>query len=135
MACPNILTVILMVWPVYPFVFTILYPMGDHPKERRNGRITMTNAKKRRDGHRSKTFEDLRGLRAEGYIRDSTLDQRDGFGPTIQRHNMERFAESYGMELGSRWYPEFVSGRRVQMRKEFQQFIDDAHLDAYDVLR
>ncbi len=94
----------------------------------------MTNAKKRRDGHRSKTFEDLRGLRAEGYIRDSTLDQRDGFGPTIQRHNMERFAESYGMELGSRWYPEFVSGRRVQMRKEFQQFIDDAHLDAYDVL-
>ena len=62
----------------------------------------MTNAKKRRDGHRSKTFEDLRGLRAEGYIRDSTLDQRDGFGPTIQRHNMERFAESYGMELETR---------------------------------
>ena len=25
------------------------------------------------------TFEDLRGLRAEGYIRDSTLDQKDGF--------------------------------------------------------
>ena len=27
------------------------------------------------------TFDDLNGLRAEGYIRDSTLDQRDGYGP------------------------------------------------------
>ena len=40
---------------------------------------------------RELTFEDLRGLRAEGYIRDSTLDQKDGFGPTIQRGNEERF--------------------------------------------
>ena len=36
---------------------------------------------------RELTFEDLRGLRAEGYIRDSTLDQKDGFGPAIQRGN------------------------------------------------
>ena len=55
------------------------------------------------------TFEDLRGLRAEGYIRDSTLDQRDGFGPEIQRHNEERFAETYGLVLGIRWYTEFVA--------------------------
>ncbi len=41
------------------------------------------------------SFEHLRGLRAEGYVRDSTLDQRDGFGPEIQRHNIERFSESY----------------------------------------
>ena len=94
----------------------------------------MTTAKTRRDGHRQKTFEDLRGLRAEGYIRDSTLDQRDGFGPTIQRHDIERFADSYGLVLGNRWYTEFVSGRQVQKRKEFQRFIEDAHLDAYDVL-
>ncbi len=36
----------------------------------------------RSSGHHQLTFEDLRGLRAEGYIRDSTLDQRDGFGPS-----------------------------------------------------
>lgn len=36
--------------------------------------------------------------------------------------------------LGNRWYTEFVSGRQVQKRKEFQQFIEDAHWDAYDVL-
>ena len=52
---------------------------------------------------RQPTFEDLRGLRAEGYIRDSTLDQKDGFGPSIQRGNEERFAEAYGLVLGSRW--------------------------------
>ena len=80
------------------------------------------------------TFEDLRGLRAEGYIRDSTLDQRDGFGPGIQRHNEERFAEAYGVNLGNRWYTEFVSGRTAEKRKEFQQLLEDAALDLFDVL-
>ena len=46
-----------------------------------------------------KSFEDLRGLRAVGYIRDSTLDQQDGYGPDIQKHNEERFAESYALVL------------------------------------
>ena len=56
-----------------------------------------------RTGNRQWTFEDLRGLRAEGYIRDSTLDQKDGFGPEIQYHTIERFSESYGTVLGNRW--------------------------------
>ena len=47
------------------------------------------------------SFEDLRGLRAEGCVRDSTLDQRDGFGPTIQKTNEERFADTYGLVWGS----------------------------------
>jgi DNA invertase Pin-like site-specific DNA recombinase len=80
------------------------------------------------------TFEDLRGLRAECYIRDSTLDQRDGYGPDIQRHNEQRFAESYGLVLGNRWYTEFVSGRSVDKRHEFQRFLEDARLDLFDVL-
>ncbi len=74
---------------------------------------------------RQLTFEDLRGLRAEGYIRDSTLDQRDGFGPEIQRHNIERFADSYGLVLGQRWYTEFLSGRSVKNRSQFQRFLED----------
>ncbi len=72
-----------------------------------------------------KTFEDLKGLRAECYVRDSTLDQRDGFGPDIQRHNEERFAESYELILGNRWYTEFVSGRSAAKRREFQQLLVD----------
>ena len=80
------------------------------------------------------TFEDLRGMRAEGYIRESTLDQRDGFGPEIQRHNIERFAQSYGLVLGTKWYTEFVSGRYAKKRKEFQQVLEDAELDLLEVL-
>ncbi|MBI4311717.1 MAG: recombinase family protein [Chloroflexi bacterium] len=80
------------------------------------------------------TFEDLKGLRAEGYVRDSTLDQRDGFGPDIQHRNEERFAQSYGLVLGSRWYTEFVSGRSASKRQEFQQVLEDARLDRFDVL-
>ncbi|MCH8191316.1 MAG: recombinase family protein [Chloroflexi bacterium] len=94
----------------------------------------MTSTTLSRNGHRETTFEDLKGLRAEGYIRESSLDQRDGFGPDIQRHSIERFAESYGLVLGGRWYAEFLSGRQVRKRREFQQFIDDARVDAYDVL-
>ena len=80
------------------------------------------------------TFEDLRGLRAEGYVRDSTLDQRDGFGPAIQRHNIERFAASNGLVLGGRWYVEFESGRSVARRDQFRQFLEDAQTNAFDVL-
>ncbi len=80
------------------------------------------------------TFEDLKGLRAAGYIRDSNLDQRDGFGPEIQRRNIERFADSYGLELGDMWYTEFVSGRSSKNRYQFQQFLEDGRQDLFDVL-
>ena len=80
------------------------------------------------------SFEDLRGLRAVGYIRDSTLDQRDGFDPDIQRRNEERFAESYGLILSDRWYTEFVTGRSMQKRVEFLSLLEDARLDEFDVL-
>ena len=87
-----------------------------------------------RKKHRELTFEDLRGLRAEGYIRDSTLDQKDGFGPEIQRHNIERFADTYGLIPGDRWYTEFITGRSSRNRSQFQQFLVDARLDLFDVL-
>ena len=70
------------------------------------------------------SFEDLRGLRAVGYIRDSKLDQREGYGPDIQKNNEVRFAESYGLVLCDQFYTEFVSGRSMQKRKKFQQIIE-----------
>ena len=84
--------------------------------------------------NRQLTFEDLGGLRAEGYVRESTLDQRDGFGPEFQRNNILRFAKSYGLAMGTRWYTEFVSGRHSQNRSQFQHFLDDARMDLFDVL-
>ena len=94
----------------------------------------MTTTKTGRKMSRTTTFEDLKGLRAEVYVRDSTLDQRDGFGPDIQHKNAERFAQMYGLLLGVRWYTEFVSGRSVEKRAQFQQIIEDARLDRFDVL-
>ena len=76
----------------------------------------MTKLTLSRNGNRQITFEDLKGLRAAGYVRDSTLDQKDGFGPEIQKHNIQRFAQSYGLVLAERWYTEFESGRSVAKR-------------------
>lgn len=84
--------------------------------------------------NRVKTFEDLKGLRAEVYVRDSTPDQENGFGPDIQRKNSERFAQIYGLKLGERWYTEFITGRSVEKRRQFQQIMEDAKLDRFDVL-
>ncbi len=55
--------------------------------------------------HQPLTFEDLMGLETRGYVRDSKLDQRDGFGPDIQQSNIRRFAESYDLvlETGGTW--------------------------------
>ena len=94
----------------------------------------MATAKLNRNGHRQWTFEDLMGLRARGYVRDSTLDQRDGFGPEIQQGNINRFADSYCLHWDMFWYTEFVSGRHAQNRSQFQQFLNDARLDLFDVL-
>jgi DNA invertase Pin-like site-specific DNA recombinase len=73
-------------------------------------------------------------MRAVAYIRVSTLDQRESFGPGIQKYSIQRFAEGYGLILGEKWYTEFISSRRAKRRAVFQQFIEDAHLDAFDVL-
>ena len=75
-------------------------------------------------GGRQVTMENLKGLRAEGYIRDSRKDQRDGAGPDIQRNHIQRFAETYQLALGSRWYIEFVSSyRHWERRSSLLQFI------------
>ena len=94
---------------------------------------TMLMAK--RNSSKLLTFDDLKGLRAEAYIRDSTVDQRDGFGPEIQRKNILRFAENYGLVMGQHWYTEFVSSfHRWDKRQQLLQFLDDAKVDLYDVL-
>ena len=62
------------------------------------------------------------------------MDQRDGFGPDIQRHNIQRFTDSYVLILDDFFYVEFVSGRSASKRSVFAQLIEDARLDLYDVL-
>lgn len=94
----------------------------------------MATATMSRNGHNQITFEDLKGLRAEGYIRDSTLDQRDGFGPEMQRRAIESFATTYGLVMGNAWYTDFITGRSILKRSGFQQALQDAQVDRFDVL-
>jgi len=95
---------------------------------------TMTTRRTITKTKRAMTFEDLRGLRAEGYIRDSTLDQRDGFGPEMQRRATENFARTYGLVLGQAWYTDFITGTSTLKRSGFRQALADAQTDRFDVL-
>ena len=55
--------------------------------------------------HDEVTFDDLKGLKAEGYIRDSTVDQRDGFGPEMQKKQSRILQRHMELILGKRGIP------------------------------
>jgi DNA invertase Pin-like site-specific DNA recombinase len=94
----------------------------------------MTVATAMRNRNRTITFEDLRGLRAECYVRDSTLDQKDGFGPDMQRRAMDNFARCYDLVLGTACYTDFITGTSTLKRSGFHQALTDARADGFDVL-
>ncbi|MBM2825438.1 MAG: Recombinase protein [Dehalococcoidales bacterium] len=94
----------------------------------------MTTTKTVRKTNRAMTFDDLKGLRAEGYVRDSTLDQRDGFGPEMQRRSVENFARTNSLHMGNSWYTDFITGTSTLKRAGFLQALSDAEIDRFDVL-
>ena len=77
--------------------------------------------------HRELTYEDLKGMTAEGYIRDSTEDQRDGFGPELQKKAIENFAKTYGLFLGAAWYTDFITGTSTLKRSGFLEALLDIY--------
>ena len=83
--------------------------------------------------HQPTNFEDLKGLEARG-LRSGFQSERDGSGPDIQRNNIQRLAESYGLLLENRWNTEFVSGRSADKRGRFQQLLSDARLGLFRVI-
>ncbi len=80
------------------------------------------------------TFSDLKGLRAEAYIRDSTLDQKDGYGPDLQRKTLDTFANTWGLNLGNAYYTDFITGTSTIKRSGLKQALSDAHNNTFDVL-
>ena len=80
------------------------------------------------------TFDDLKGKTAEGYIRDSTEDQRDGFGPEMQKKAIENFARIHGIILGETWYTDFITGTSTLKRSGFQNALIGAELNQFDIL-
>lgn len=78
--------------------------------------------------------EDLAGMRCAQYIRDSTKDQAEGFGPEIQRRANRAFLERYGLIDTGRVYEEYVSAGSVRGRNELLRALDDMKARRYQVL-
>lgn len=95
-----------------------------------------------------RTFEALRGLRARGLVRESTVEQGKNSGPIDQRRSMATFAERHGIILppgdpaydisksgfDGTFYTDLVSGSAADKRPEFQRMIADAKSGEFDVI-
>jgi hypothetical protein len=81
-----------------------------------------------------RSVDDLRGLRAAGWVRESTGEQFDRYGPDSQREQMERFAERHGLvETGLVWEVPH-SGRTVWQHPKMAEMITAARAGRFDVL-
>jgi DNA invertase Pin-like site-specific DNA recombinase len=80
-----------------------------------------------------RSLDDLRGLRAARWSRESTGRQFDRFGPEAQREQQDRAIERYGLvDTGLSWSVAH-SGRTVNRTGEWGAMVDAAGTD-YDVL-
>lgn len=79
------------------------------------------------------SLEDLRGLRAARWSRESTAGQFDAFGPEAQREQQDRAIERYGLtDTGLAWTVAH-SGRTVGNTAQFREMLAAAG-ERYDVL-
>ena len=80
-----------------------------------------------------KALDDLTGLRAARWVRESTRGQYDTFGPEAQRDQQDRAIERYGLvETGLSWTVAH-SGRTVGDTPQFHEMLSQAGTE-YDVL-
>lgn len=81
-----------------------------------------------------RSLDDLRGLRAARWIRESTDDQFDRYGPDSQREQIDRFAERFGVvETGQEWRVA-ESGRTVWRSSSMREMLAAARRREFDVL-
>ena len=78
--------------------------------------------------------EDLGGLVYAQYLRDSTPDQAEGFGPEMQRRANLAFAERYGLVDSGIVYEEYITGTTLRHRTQMMQAVYDLKAKRYAVL-
>ena len=79
------------------------------------------------------SLDDLRGLRAARWIRESTRGQYDNYGPEAQRDQQDRSITRWGIvDTGIEWQVAH-SGRTVDSTSQFREMVARAGRD-YDVL-
>lgn len=80
-----------------------------------------------------RSVDDLRGLRAARWVRESTERQTDRFGPDAQREQQDRAIERYGLVDGGRFWQVAHSGRTIASTSQFAEMLAAAGGE-YDVL-
>lgn len=80
------------------------------------------------------SVDDLRGLRAARWVRESTDGQYDRYGPDSQREQMERFAQRYGLQITGFEWTVAESGRSVWRHASMREMLAAARSGAFDVL-
>jgi DNA invertase Pin-like site-specific DNA recombinase len=80
------------------------------------------------------SLDELRGLRAARWIRESTAGQYDRYGPESQHEQMDRFAERYGLVDSGIVYSVAQSGRTVWRSTTMAEMLAAARARSFDVL-
>ncbi len=80
------------------------------------------------------SLDELRGLRAARWIRESTAGQYDRYGPESQHEQMDRFAERYGLVDTGIVYNVAQSGRTVWRSTTMAEMLTAARAGSFDVL-
>ena len=81
-----------------------------------------------------RTLDDLRGLRAARWVRESSRGQFDRYGPESQHENMDRFVERYGLDDTGLVFTAAHSGRTVWRSEAMEQMLRAARAGEFDVL-
>jgi len=79
----------------------------------------------RRTPRREVRVEDLKDLSFAQYIRDSTAEQAEGFGPEIQRRANLSFAERYRLVNSNLVYEKYVSAGSLRGRDQLLRALQD----------
>ena len=80
------------------------------------------------------SIDELTGLRARAWVRESTKRQFDRHGPESQRKNMRTFTDRFGLRLDTVEYVTAGSGKTVHRSPQMQRMIGDARLGMFDIL-
>ena len=80
------------------------------------------------------SLDDLRGLRAARWVRESTEGQYDRYGPESQHEQMDRFVERYGLVDTKIVYSVAQSGRTVWRSSTMADMLAAATAGSFDVL-
>ncbi len=81
-----------------------------------------------------RTLDDLRGLRAARWVRESSRGQFDRYGPASQQENMDHFAERYGLVDTGLVFTVAHSGRTVWRSETMTSMLRAAEAGEFDVL-